>query len=169
MSIWRIYFDPDKTAFLCLVCFVLHAKSYKLSWLLHPLPEWFEFCFQNLWCFLFICFCLLIKEADPGTLRRFDFVRDPVLEAVYMCMFISSFLSCSEISGWSSVASRHHQSTKAIWCFLGDNSQRFMRSFFESSFPVRVIFMRFMWRQQLVGDEASSARRGGFWGRVAET
>jgi hypothetical protein len=40
---------------------------------------------------------------------------------------------------------------------------------FEISFPVQVIFMRFMWRQQLVGDEASSARRGGFWGRVAET
>lgn len=58
MSIWRIYFDPDKTAFLCLVCFVLHAKSYKLLWLLHHLPEWFEFCSQNLWCFLFICFCL---------------------------------------------------------------------------------------------------------------
>jgi hypothetical protein len=44
-----------------------------------------------------------------------------------------------------------------------------MRSFFESSFPVQVIFMRFMWRQQLVGDEASSSRRGGFGGRVAET
>jgi hypothetical protein len=26
--------------------------------LLHHLPEWFEFCFQNLWCFFFICFCL---------------------------------------------------------------------------------------------------------------
>jgi hypothetical protein len=44
-----------------------------------------------------------------------------------------------------------------------------MRSPFEISFPVQVIFMRFMWRQQLVGDEVSSARRGGFWGRVAET
>lgn len=58
MSIWRIYFEPDKTAFLCLICFVLHAKSYKLLWLLHHLPEWFECCFQNLWCFLFICCCL---------------------------------------------------------------------------------------------------------------
>jgi hypothetical protein len=35
-----------------------------------------------------------------------------------------------------------------------------MRSFFESSSPVQVIFMRFMWFfEQLVGDEASSARR----------
>jgi hypothetical protein len=41
---------------------------------------------------------LLIKEADPGTCR-FDFVKDPVLKAVHMCMLISSFLSCSEICG----------------------------------------------------------------------
>lgn len=39
---------------------------------------------------------LLIKEADPGTCR-FDFVRDPVFGAIYMCA--CSFLSCSEICG----------------------------------------------------------------------